>query len=97
VLESDCAGCSRFPAHQFRELLTAAVYVLMLKLRLVAALIEFANAQVWTLLEWLLEQCVWVMFSTCCALVHFCNRSSSKNLFTILSRDVMREPEAANR
>ena len=53
-------SCSRFWANQFRVLLTAAAYVLMQELRLIARHGECARAQVSTLRERLLKLGVWV-------------------------------------
>jgi DDE family transposase len=54
-LEIDRTSCSRFWANQFRVLLTAAAYVLMLELRLRAAGTACARAQVCMLRERLLK------------------------------------------
>jgi hypothetical protein len=54
-LEIDRTSCSRFLANQLRVLLTAAAYVLMQELRLLAAHTSLARAQVSTLRERLLK------------------------------------------
>lgn len=54
-LEIDRTSCSRFLANQLRVLLTAAAYVLMQELRLLAARTSLARAQVSTLRERLLK------------------------------------------
>jgi Transposase DDE domain group 1 len=54
-LEIDRTSCTCFWANQFRVLMTAAAYVLMQELRLHAARTDCAQAQVWTLREWLLK------------------------------------------
>jgi hypothetical protein len=59
-LEIDRTSCPSFLANQLRVLLTAAAYVLMQELRLVARRGECARAQVNTLRERLLKLGVWV-------------------------------------
>jgi hypothetical protein len=59
-LEIDRTSCSSFLANQLRVLLTAAAYVLMQELRLVARRGRCARAQVSTLRERLLKLGVWV-------------------------------------
>jgi Transposase DDE domain group 1 len=59
-LEIDRTSCSSFLANQLRVLLTAAAYVLMQELRLIARRGECARAQVSTLRERLLKLGVWV-------------------------------------
>jgi hypothetical protein len=59
-LEIDRTSCSSFLANQLRVLLTAAAYVLMQELRLIARRGDCARAQVSTLRERLLKLGVWV-------------------------------------
>lgn len=59
-LEIDRTSCSSFLANQLRVLLTAAAYVLMQELRLIARHGECARAQVSTLRDRLLKLGVWV-------------------------------------
>jgi hypothetical protein len=59
-LEIDRTSCSSFLANQLRVLLTAAAYVLMQELRLIARRSGCARAQVSTLRERLLKLGVWV-------------------------------------
>jgi hypothetical protein len=59
-LEIDRTSCSSFLANQLRVMLTAAAYVLMQELRLIARRGECARAQVSTLRERLLKLGVWV-------------------------------------
>jgi hypothetical protein len=54
-LEIDRTSCSRFLANQLRVFLTAAAYVLMQELRLLAQGTSFARAQVTTIRERLLK------------------------------------------
>jgi hypothetical protein len=59
-LALDRLSCSRFLSNQFRLLLTAAAYVLVQALRLVAAGTACATAQATTLRERLLKVAVWI-------------------------------------
>jgi hypothetical protein len=54
-LRFDLTSCPRFQANQFRNLLTAAAYVLYQQLRREARATECATAQVWTLRERLIK------------------------------------------
>lgn len=57
-LRFDLTPCPRFQANQFRNLLTAAAYVLCQRLRLAARGTSCERAQVWTLRERLLKLAV---------------------------------------
>ena len=54
-LRFDLTSCTKFEANQFRNLLTAAAYVLYQQLRQEASGTECAHAQVWTLRERLIK------------------------------------------
>jgi hypothetical protein len=69
-LEIDRTSCSSFLANQLRVLLTAAAYVLMQELRLIARRGECARAQVSTLRERLLKLGVWVECSVRRVVLH---------------------------
>ncbi len=69
-LQIDRTSCSDFWANQLRVLLTAAAYVLMQELRLVAAGTACARAQVWTLRERLLKLGARVVTSVRRTVVH---------------------------
>ena len=55
ALDVDRTSCTSFWANQLRVLMTAAACVLLQEIRLAAALIAMARAQVWTLRERLLK------------------------------------------
>jgi Transposase DDE domain group 1 len=70
AMQIDRTSCTRFWAHQFRVLLTAAAYVLMQELRLSAAATDCPRAQVWTLRERFLKLGARVVLSVRRIVVH---------------------------
>ena len=87
-LEIDRTSCTRFWANQFRVLLTAAAYVLLLELRRHAARTMYARAQVSTLRERLLKIGVRVVASVRRFVLHLPAAYADREAWTRIARRV---------